>query len=79
MHHLAELAGRAAAQNALELDEVRTVGRDDIRDLDVRVVDRGTESRQEPRRQHDTHVRGRADLGLEFRVATLQTVILAGG
>src|SRR6516225_12346699 len=70
MYQLAEIAGCDPAQDAIVLDQIRTVGRDDVRNLDVHVVDRGAESRQESRCQHDTHVRSLAVLWLEYRVAT---------
>src|ERR1700742_2462225 len=79
LDQLAEIAGCVAAQNAVVLNQVRTIRRDDIRDLDVRVIDGGAKSRQQRGRQHQSHISSLADLGLEVRVATEKTIILACG
>src|SRR5580704_3851223 len=79
LDQLAEIAGCVAAQNAVVLNQVRTERRDDIRNLDVCVIDGGAKSWQERGCQHQTHIRSLPDLGLEVRVATEKTVILACG
>src|ERR1700756_5004121 len=69
MYQLAEIARWVAAQNAIVLNQVRTVRRDDVRNFDVRIVDGGAKSRDEPWSQHQTHIRGLPNLRLEIRVA----------
>src|SRR5450631_900756 len=79
MDRLAKDAGRTAACYTALLDQIRTVLGDDVRYLDVGVVDRGAETRQEAGREHQSHVLGLADFGLQRVVATQLAIVLTRG
>src|SRR5215472_12227818 len=70
---------RAMCGQALGLDELRTVGGQEIRDLDVRVVDRGAQARQERGGEHKAHGCGLAGFGLQVRIAADLPVVLVRG
>src|ERR1700732_3230069 len=72
-------AVRVVARDAVGLNEIRAEGRDDLRDLNVRVIDRCAESRHERGREHESYVLGLADLGLQLRVTANPAVVLPRG
>src|SRR5262249_9058886 len=72
-------AVRVVARDAVGLDEVRAIGGDDLRDLDVGETARGAEPGEEGGGEHDPEVDGLAALGLQLGVAANLPVVLAGG